>query len=104
MARGCLSQPLDLQADGYCLSSTVLGGLIGTSKMQIDGEPSLGEGRSAWQLNASVRMCRAGCWGAWHVSVIRANLIAPVPIHPEPGRARSEGFAELDGRAGVSWG
>lgn len=72
--------------------------------MQIDGEPSLGEGGSAWQLNASVRMCRAACGehGTWLLS--GANLIAPICIHPEAGRARSEGSAEPGGRAEVSRG
>lgn len=71
--------------------------------MQIDSKPSLREGGSAWQLNASVGMCRVGCSGAWRVSVIGGQLDSPHPNSPWGWRARSEGFAEPDGRAEVSW-
>lgn len=45
--------------------------------MQIDGEPSLWEGGSTGQLDASIRMCRASCWGAQCVSFIKGELGSP---------------------------
>lgn len=98
VARGRLSRSLDLQADGYCLSSTVFWGLIGTFKMQIDSEPPLWEAGSTGQPDASIRMCRVSCWGAQCVSFIKRQLDSP-HLRCASLRLSQQGFAELDGRA-----
>lgn len=52
--------------------------------MQLDGEPWLGGGGSAGQLDASVRTCGARCRGALCVSPIEGQLSSPHPCCASP--------------------